>query len=99
MITMICDKTGIQFQADSKRQKNHPRVSQLRQEAAKDKHNVGTYRIALEACAEVKASGSQDIDQAIAYIEDRMRGNTNVKLNARAVEKRERKERNEERIE
>lgn len=96
MIT-TCDKTGIQFEAGSKRQRNHPQISSLLNEAAKDKYNTGAYRIALEACGEIKSNGMQDISEAIALIRERMGGNTNAKLNQRAVEQRERKASREER--
>lgn len=94
---MNCDKTGISFDADSKRQKNHPMISALLAEASKDKYNTGTYRIAIEACGEIKAAGIQDINDAIAFIRERMNGNTNAKLNQRAVADRERKAQREER--
>lgn len=97
MATVKCDKTGIEFEASSKRQKNHPLISALLNEASKDRYNTGTYRIAMEACEQVKANGVEDINEAIAYIRERMSGNTNAKLSQRAAEKRERKERNEER--
>lgn len=67
MITMTCDKTGIQFEADSKRQKNHPKVSAFLNEAGKDNGRyIGASRKAQQILAEIKSAGYSDIDEAIA---------------------------------
>jgi hypothetical protein len=64
---VICDKTGIEFQAESKRQKNHPMASAFLDEAAKDNGRyVGASRKAKEILAEIKAAGYTDINEAIA---------------------------------
>lgn len=74
MIT-TCDKTGIQFETDSKRQKNHPAVSALLNQAAKD----GVYNAALEAMQEVKETGGYTIDEALAFVRSRMTESENEK--------------------
>lgn len=78
MISVTCDKTGIQFEAESKRQKNHPRVSALLNEAAKDKYSTGAYNAALSAFAEVKAAGGYTIDGAITCARAAMAGNADA---------------------
>ncbi len=72
---ITCDKTGIQFETDSKRQKNHPAVSALLNQAAKD----GVYNAAIEALAEVKSSGGYTIDEALALARSRMTESENEK--------------------
>lgn len=65
---MICDKTGIQFEAESKRQKNHPRVSAFLDEANKDSRRyVGSYAAAQQILADIKTAGMTDINEAITY--------------------------------
>lgn len=88
-ITITCDKTGIAFEADSRRQKNHPKVSALLNDAARDKRNPGAYNAALAAFAYVKAQGSYTIDEAIAYAQSAMRGNAdaNKERQRRAAER------------
>lgn len=83
MIEIICDKTGIAFQADSRRQKNHPRISRLLNDAAGDKHNPNAYTVALTACREIKERGGMTIDDAITYIENRLSGNCESNTQAR----------------
>lgn len=78
MITVTCDKTGITFEADSRRQKNHPKVSALLNDAARDKYNTGAYNAALAAFAQVKATGGYTIDDAIAYAQAAMTGNVDA---------------------
>lgn len=68
MITMTCDKTGIQFEASSKRQKNHPLASAFLNEANADsRHYKGSYQAAQQILAEVKAAGISDINEAMEY--------------------------------
>lgn len=67
MITMTCDKTGIEFQAESKRQKNHPLVSRFLNDAGKDNGRyAGASRQAQQILASIKAAGYTDINEAIA---------------------------------
>lgn len=86
MIT-VCDKTGIRFEADSKRQKNHPRISALLNEAAKD----GVYNVALSALAVVKANGGGTIDEAIVFTRQRMSGEADAKWQVKIAEERRQK--------
>lgn len=65
-----CDKTGIEFEASSKRQKNHPAVSKILQDAQK----AGNYAAALAACAAVKTAGIKNADEAVAMINATLRG-------------------------
>lgn len=68
MITVICDKTGIEFEATSKRQKNHPRVSAFLDEANKDSRRYqGSYQAAQQILVDIKANGMTDIDEAMQY--------------------------------
>lgn len=67
MFTTTCDKTGIQFEAESKRQKNHPLVSKFLDAAGKDNGRyVGASRKAQEILASIKRAGYTDINEAIA---------------------------------
>lgn len=68
MITMTCDKTGIQFEADSKRQKNHPLVSRFLNDANADSRRYnGSYQAAQQILAEIKAAGIDNIEDAMEY--------------------------------
>jgi hypothetical protein len=89
MVTVICDKTGVQFEAASKRQKNHPRVSGLLNEAAKS----GTYGIALKELAACKADHMTDIDAVIARVDAVMHHESQVMNEAAVQRERERRER------
>lgn len=93
MIT-VCDKTGIEFETDSKRQKNHPQISNLLNRAAKD----GTYNAALTALAEVKSAGNMTIDEAIAFANQRMAETDAQRQQRRIAEEREEKARTEARL-
>lgn len=54
MIT-TCERSGLQFDTDSKRVKNHPRVTQFVNDANKDgRHYVGAYAKASELVAQAK---------------------------------------------
>lgn len=65
---MFCDKTGIGFEAQSKRQKNHPLVSRFLDEANKDSRRyVGSYQAAMTILAEIRSAGMTNIDEAISY--------------------------------
>lgn len=69
MVTVVCDKTGVTFEADSRRQKNHPRVSKFLNSCAGDKHNPGAYNMALAAFRQAKAEGMTDIDAIMTFAE------------------------------
>jgi hypothetical protein len=87
-----CDKTGIEFDADSKRQKNHPLISRLLSEAAGDKHNRNAYGVVLAACAEIKSCDSMTIDEAVALINRRLAGNSADNDAARQAESQRKRE-------
>lgn len=59
MVTVICQYTGIQFEAATNRAKNHPVVSELLNAAAKG----GNYGQVQSILAQCKKEGIQDIDQ------------------------------------
>lgn len=69
MVTVVCDKTGVTFEADSRRQKNHPRVSKFLNSCANDKSNPGAYNMALAAFRQAKADGMTDIDAIMTFAE------------------------------
>jgi len=52
MNTIKCQYTGIEFEAESKRSKNHPLVSAWLNEVAKDSVKVGAYAKAKELLAQ-----------------------------------------------
>lgn len=83
MIT-ICDKTGIQFETDSKRQKNHPAISALLAKSTK----YGNYGVAMTALAEVKSAGNMTIDEAIAFVNQREEREEKARTEARLARKR-----------
>ena len=55
MYTVTCQYTGIEFEAESKRTKNHPQVSAWLNEVAKDGFKSGAYAKAKELLAEAKS--------------------------------------------
>lgn len=68
MVAITCEKTGISFEADSKRQKNHPRVSAFLNAANKDgQRYAGAYGAAKDILDEIKAAGMETIDDAMTY--------------------------------
>ena len=97
MMTEKREKTGIEFQSDSRRQKNHPEISRLLNQAARD--GGASYRDALEACNEIKIAGSYTIEQAVEYINAIVSGKAaeyRAKRNADRLADREREQRIEE---
>ena len=72
MTTITCQYTGIQFEAESRRTKNHPMVSALLTEAAKDRYNPGAYRQAIAAFEVARQSGMTDINEVITLARDMM---------------------------
>lgn len=68
MTTMICARTGLTFEAASNRQKNHPLVRELLNEAAGKHAKPGEYAEASRLLAEVKEAGATDIDEALAMV-------------------------------
>lgn len=61
-----CQYTGIEFEAASKRQKNHPRVSALLNDAAKA--GPAAYGTAKARLEEARQSGMTDIDAIIDFV-------------------------------
>lgn len=57
MPTIICQYTGVEFEAKSTRAKNHPRIAAVLEEA----NRVGRYALALEAIRKARADGVTDI--------------------------------------
>ena len=66
MITVTCQYTGIEFQAESKRSKNHPAVSAFLNEAAKD-IKIGAYAQAKQLVSEARGQFA-NIDDLMAFV-------------------------------
>lgn len=68
MFTIKCQYTGIEFEAESKRTKNHPMVTSFLNEANDDgKRSVGAYAEAKRLLTD--ASGKfEDIDELMAFV-------------------------------
>lgn len=73
MVTITCQYTGVAFEADSRRQKNHPKVSRLLNSCANDRSNPSAYNLAQAALRQAKADGMTDIDAIIAFAESYVR--------------------------
>ena len=56
----VCAKSGIEFEASSARQKNHPAITELLSYA----HKKGAYGAAVEALEAIKADGVTDMETA-----------------------------------
>lgn len=69
MVTITCQHTGVVFEADSRRQKNHPLVSKFLNACANDKSNPGAYNMALAAFRQAKADGMTDISEIMKFAE------------------------------
>ena len=69
---VICQYTGIEFDATSPRQKNHPQVSVLLREA----HAAGTdvYAAVKQRLADARARGMTDIDEIISVCSEGVGG-------------------------
>lgn len=68
MITIKCQYTGIEFEAESKRSKNHPAVTAFLSDANEDgKRSAGAYGKAKELLAEA-AGNFSDIDSLMAAV-------------------------------
>jgi hypothetical protein len=68
MFTIKCQYTGIEFEAESKRTKNHPAVTRFLNEANDDgKRSVGAYAEAKRLLTEA-AGNFDDIDSLMAYV-------------------------------
>lgn len=62
MTTIICQYTGIEFEAKSARVKNHPEIASLLAEAQK----VNRYGIALEAIQNARTAGVTEITDFVS---------------------------------
>lgn len=63
-VIVRCQHTGIEFEANSKRSKNHPMVACFLNEASRDKHHRGAYAKAKEILADA-VSQYADIDEIV----------------------------------
>lgn len=54
MITVTCQYTGFEFEANSKRSKNHPQVAAFLNEASKNRFKNGAYAKAKSLLSEAK---------------------------------------------
>lgn len=71
MVQVTCSESGITFEANSKRTKQHPDIATLKAEGNKK----GTYRQVNEALSAVrKAGGYKTIDAFMALVRDHMTG-------------------------
>lgn len=88
-----CARTGIEFETDSNRQKNHPEISAVLAEASKDKQNAGAYRAAAKACEAIKADGTYTIGEAVEFIRQAVtEGSVPQQARTRGTAMRQRKE-------
>ena len=87
MITLNCSKTGLEFQAKSKRSKNHPEVSAILAEANKE----GVYRQVKDACVIVKEQEMTE-DAALEFLNEVLKEKSSSKLDEIFEEKRKWKE-------
>lgn len=86
--TVTCQYTGIEFEAASKRTKNHPLVATFLAEASSDKHHIGAYAKAKELLAEAKGQ-SDDINEIVTAVTAAYRGwlNGDAEQRVRIVKK------------
>lgn len=68
-ITVTCQYTGIEFEASSKRSKNHPAVAKFLDEASKDRFHVGAYAKAKSLLTEAKGQ-SDSIDEIMVAVNE-----------------------------
>lgn len=66
-ITVTCQYTGIEFEANSSRTKNHPVVAKFLAEASSDKHHVGAYAKAKSLLAEARGQ-SDNADEIVEAV-------------------------------
>lgn len=84
MIKVTCQYTGIEFEAESKRTKNHPMVAEFLNEASSNRFQTGAYRKAKDILAEAKGQ-FESIDDLMnfakaAYAEYCNDGTNNIKV-------------------
>ena len=87
MITLNCNKTGLEFQAKSKRSKNHPLVSAILSEANKD----GVYSQVKNAC-DIVSEQEMNEEDAIEFLNAVLKEKSSSRLDEIFEEKRKWKE-------
>jgi len=91
MVTVTCEKTGIQFEAATKRTKNHPTIMAILNEA----NRYGWYSQALEAIKQGREAGYTTIEQfqvALTEAEAAYKEQRAVLIHKQVQEQREAKE-------
>lgn len=83
MVTITCQYTGIAFEADSRRRKNHPRVSAFLNACANNKSNPSAYNMALGAFRKAKEASMTDIDEIMQFAEQYVAEDGATKLQQR----------------
>lgn len=82
MITVICNESGIQFEAKTKRSTQHPAVAALKAEAAKR----GTYAATMNAIADVRKAGDyKTVEQFIQIVTDQVNGVRKVAIESKVA--------------
>lgn len=70
MVTITCQYTGFEFEAESKRSKNHPLISRFLDEANKEnRYKVGAYAQAVELINAAKGQ-FDTIESLIAFVRE-----------------------------
>lgn len=83
MVAVTCQYTNVTFEADSRRQKNHPRVSAFLNSCANNKRNPSAYNMALAAFRKAKEAGLTEIDAIMAFAEQHVTEDAAAKLQQR----------------
>src|SRR5438270_6601715 len=87
MVKVICEKTGIEFEASSKRTKNHPSIMAVLNEASRD----GWYGSALNALKAGREQNFTTVEQFINAM--REAGQSAVAIQHAEIDERVRRER------
>jgi len=83
MVTVICQHSGIEFEADSKRTKQHPLIARIKQQASKD----GTYREMDAALVAVSRDGGYaSIEEYVTCVRDMVAGVPTLKTRVRVAQ-------------
>ncbi len=105
-VTITCPYTGLEFEAPTRRSKNHPKISAVLNEIATDRRAApGAYGAAIEAIRNARTAGVSDIDEFVAVAraaaagrlaEHRSQRDARIEAERKAEElRRERQRRNE----
>jgi len=92
MVKVTCQHSGIEFEADSKRTKQHPRIAAIKSEANK-RGNYREVNAALDAVR--KAGGYTTIAEYMAMVDLYLKGKS-AERDAAAAKRREQEQRDEE---